>query len=433
MAESNYLASGTVLSTHLARPGKVNMPKIAENRLARARRNRPLRHWCCTLLVMAATILAVPMTAQKGKPLSVKDVSELLTGGVSSSEIANVVSQNGISFRMFDELEAQFRQQGATDELIDALKRASKPAETPPPPPPSGTLKIHSQPPEAQVYVDDELKGSTDSSGDLRLSGMAPGTYALRVSLAGYKSWENPITVNAGEVENTFVNLEKQNLAPAVTLAADRASIERGQSVYLRWTSLNASDVDIEPGVGKVALSGSTSVSPRESTTYTLTAIGPGGIKTATYYVGVTTPPPPPPAPVYHPPAGNLPGFPIPGASYQEIKFFESGYNAPQLGSRTYATQFSHRTARYINWELHLSCPAIASRVNFTIYSTWYNPNGTVFANDTMNTYAEAGWTFPVYNSGRGWQRTGMWKHGRYRVELSVNGSRIATGYFDIF
>ena len=55
---------------------------------------------------------------------------------------------------------------------------------------------------------------------------MAPGTYRLRVVLAGYKTWENSITVTAGETVTPFVTLEKQNLAPTVTLDADRSSIE---------------------------------------------------------------------------------------------------------------------------------------------------------------------------------------------------------------
>ncbi|MGA2985678.1 MAG: PEGA domain-containing protein [Terriglobia bacterium] len=388
--------------------------------------------WCGLLAMLAALAVAGPVAAQGGKPLAVKDVMDLLQGSVPSSEIAHVVDENGISFRMFDELENQFRQAGATDELIDALKKASKPEEVSPPAPATGTLKIQSQPGEAQVYVNDEPKGMTSSGGELRLSEMAPGAYRLRVALAGYKTWENSITVTAGETVTPFVILEKQNLAVSVTLFADRDAIESGQSVTLRWTSLNATDVDIEPGVGKVALTGATSVSPREATTYTLTAIGPGGIKTATTSVSVSAPPPPPPQ-VVRPVVGNLPGFPVPGASFKEIKFFESGYTAPPLGSRTYQVQFDHRTARFINWELHTTCPAVVARVDFIIYATWYYSNGTVLANQTVNAFADTGWTEPVSNSGRGWQRAGLWKRGTYRVELYVNGNRIGSGSFTIF
>jgi len=408
------------------------MPHTHETNTGSAGRKKNLLRGCAILLMLAALFLAGPMAAQKGKPLAVKDVMDLLNGSVPSSEIARVIAENGISFRMSDELERQFREAGAADELIDALKKASKPEETAPPAPAVGTLKIRSQPGEAQVYVNDEPKGVTSPGGELRLSGLAPGTYRLRVALAGYKTWENSISVTAGETVTAFVTLEKQNLTPTVALSADRSSIESGRSVTLTWTSLNATDVDIEPGVGKVALAGSTNVSPRESTTYTLTAIGPGGIKTATAYVGVTAPPPPPP-PVVRQVVGNLPGFPVLGASFKELKFFESGQTAPPLGGRTYSAQFNHRSSRFINWELHITCPPVASRVDFTIFATWYYPNGAVFANETINTYANPGWTEPVINSGRGWQRAGMWKRGTYRVVLYVNGSRIAFGSFTIF
>ena len=411
------------------------MPHLPETNTCQAGRPKSLRRWLGIMLVLGAIVVAGPMAAQKGKPLTVKDVMDLLKGGAENSEIARVVTENGVSFRMFDELENQFRGAGANDELIDALKKASKPEETPPPPPApaTGMLKVQSQPGNAQVYINNEPKGTTSSGGELRLSEMAPGIYSLRVALAGYQTWENSITVTGGETVTAFVTLEKQNLAPTVTLEPDRNSIQTGESVYLRWTSANATNVDLEPGVGKVALAGSTSVAPRESTTYTLTAIGPGGIKTATTYVSVTAPPPPPPAPVIQPVAGNLPGFPVPGASFQELKFFESGYNPPQLGNRIYATRFDQRTARYINWEIHLSFPAAPSRYDFTIYSTFYSPNGAEFGTQSVASFVNPGWPGLVSNSGRGWQRAGFWKRGSYRVDLTVNGSRIASGYFTIY
>jgi peptidoglycan-associated lipoprotein len=57
--------------------------------------------------------------------------------------------------------------------------------------------------------------------------------------------------------------------------------------VTLSWSSANATDLDIEPGVGKVAAQGSTPVTPTASTTYTVTATGPGGSATATAHVNV--------------------------------------------------------------------------------------------------------------------------------------------------
>jgi peptidoglycan-associated lipoprotein len=80
-------------------------------------------------------------------------------------------------------------------------------------------------------------------------------------------------------------------------LTAEPSTVEKGRSVTLSWSSENATDLDLQPGVGKVQASGSTSVTPSDSTTYTLTATGPGGSNTATARVTVTVPPPPPPPP----------------------------------------------------------------------------------------------------------------------------------------
>lgn len=85
--------------------------------------------------------------------------------------------------------------------------------------------------------------------------------------------------------------------APVCTLTAEPTTIEKGQSATLNWSSQNATDMDLEPGGGKVQASGTQSVTPDDSTTYTLTATGPGGNTSCTARVTVTAPPPPPPPP----------------------------------------------------------------------------------------------------------------------------------------
>ena len=79
---------------------------------------------------------------------------------------------------------------------------------------------------------------------------------------------------------------------PTVTLSASPASVNSGETVTLSWSSTDATDADIEPGVGKVAVQGSTPVNPTSSTTYTITATGPGGSTTASARVTVGAPPP---------------------------------------------------------------------------------------------------------------------------------------------
>jgi len=82
---------------------------------------------------------------------------------------------------------------------------------------------------------------------------------------------------------------------PMLTLRAEPGSVEKGHPVTLLWTSANATTLNLEPGGGRVAAEGSNSVTPEQSTTYTLTATGPGGTKITTARVTVTEPPPPTP------------------------------------------------------------------------------------------------------------------------------------------
>jgi len=80
-------------------------------------------------------------------------------------------------------------------------------------------------------------------------------------------------------------------------LTAEPSTVEKGQSVTLSWSSQNATTLDLQPAVGTVQASGSSTVTPQDSTTYTLSATGPGGNTSATARVTVTIPPPPPPPP----------------------------------------------------------------------------------------------------------------------------------------
>jgi len=78
--------------------------------------------------------------------------------------------------------------------------------------------------------------------------------------------------------------------SPTVTLNATPTSVQSGQTSTLSWSSTNATDLDIEPGIGKVSPQGTTPVTPNDSTTYTITATGSGGSATASARVDVSAP-----------------------------------------------------------------------------------------------------------------------------------------------
>ncbi len=80
------------------------------------------------------------------------------------------------------------------------------------------------------------------------------------------------------------------------SFTAEPSTIEAGQSSTLRWSITGATDMSIDHGVGAVQSSGQRQVFPPTSTSYTLTARGPGGMDSRSATVTVSNAPPPPPS-----------------------------------------------------------------------------------------------------------------------------------------
>jgi hypothetical protein len=144
--------------------------------------------------------------------------------------VETLVKENGISFEMTHVISNQLRQAGASDSLMKTLwqlsVKGSSPATTPatpgtapPPPPPASSppiLQIEVNPGGAQVYIDDELVGSTSSQGRLKLSQLTPGQHNVRLALLGYRDYEQNVTLVAGQTAPITATLEEVK-ATAVT------------------------------------------------------------------------------------------------------------------------------------------------------------------------------------------------------------------------
>jgi peptidoglycan-associated lipoprotein len=86
--------------------------------------------------------------------------------------------------------------------------------------------------------------------------------------------------------------------APVISeFIVEPGRIEQGQSASLRWQVKDATQIEINQGIGTVTLSGRRQISPRNSTTYTLVAKGPGGSATADTTLNVMLAAAPTPAP----------------------------------------------------------------------------------------------------------------------------------------
>ncbi|RJR12995.1 hypothetical protein C4585_02665 [Candidatus Parcubacteria bacterium] len=89
---------------------------------------------------------------------------------------------------------------------------------------------------------------------------------------------------------NTYPSYPYNYARPTCTITYSYGSYHKhgyaNQAIVLSWYSYGATSASISPSVGSTATSGSTTVYPSGSTTYTLTVWGPGGASTCqtTYY-----------------------------------------------------------------------------------------------------------------------------------------------------
>ena len=74
-------------------------------------------------LLMLAGLLSLA-TAPADQPLSKDDITLLLLGSSPSGKIIQMVEQRGVDFQMNPDLAKKFHDQGASDDLIDALQKA---------------------------------------------------------------------------------------------------------------------------------------------------------------------------------------------------------------------------------------------------------------------------------------------------------------------
>ena len=102
------------------------------------------------------------------------------------------------------------------------------------------------------------------------------------------------ITPGGDASQNEQEQSSQQAEKPLITqFSASPSNIAAGQSTTISWTVSNSESVTIEPGIGNVALSGSTSVSPSTTMQYTITATNSAGSSVATTVVSVTSAPEP--------------------------------------------------------------------------------------------------------------------------------------------
>ncbi len=120
---------------------------------------------------------------------------------------------------------------------------------------------------------------ATPMAAKTTFTGAAGQTYVFKLKVTD--------TGGLSASATTRVTATSSSSAQVVRFDASPSNIAAGQSSQLTWLVQGASSVTISNGVGSVAATGSTTVTPATTTTYTLTAVGPSGNITATTTVTV--------------------------------------------------------------------------------------------------------------------------------------------------
>jgi hypothetical protein len=116
-------------------------------------------HLTAIILTLALGIGAAGQAKAAPHPLSADDITLLLVGGASPQKLISLVRQRGIDFKLTPELAKQFYQDGATDDVVDALQKASQNAKVesaPPQPSPQSSSQPQAGPQPVQHSVPQE-------------------------------------------------------------------------------------------------------------------------------------------------------------------------------------------------------------------------------------------------------------------------------------
>jgi len=132
-----------------------------------------------------------------------------------------------------------------------------------------------------KVEIDQEV-GAVAASGSKQVCPKETTQYMLTATGTGGTVYETAtVTVKAPPPPPPPV------AAVGASISANPTYVYTGQCTTLTWSTQNATDVTIDPGVGKVGPSGSKQVCPTDNTTYTISATNAGGTKTASTTVPV--------------------------------------------------------------------------------------------------------------------------------------------------
>ncbi len=125
--------------------------------------------------------------------------------------------------------------------------------------------------------------------------------------------------------------------------------------------------------------------------------------------------------------------FAYSGISFDKISFFEAGYNPPAQGNRTYKNSFSQKDTRYIWCEFQVKNLFYGVREqNLKVKYRYYKPDGSFFGEVPADFIVQLDKETASLAQGWGWETSGQWGLGNYRVDIIVGEERVGHSYFTV-
>jgi len=126
----------------------------------------------------------------------------------SEQEVIEKLESRGVDFKADPETLAVLRGKGATDAIIEEIKKRAKPEEP-------VILSLSCAPAECQIKINGQPAGST-SDGSLVKTGLAPGEYTIDFEKEGYITDQKIVKVSAEPGRPTSVTLDPTDATMAV-------------------------------------------------------------------------------------------------------------------------------------------------------------------------------------------------------------------------